>query len=94
VTPQQELALLNATVAGLDDELRAAFEELVSLIQGGMAPREAVQQIMDSFQGAMAETMAVAMSGILAQSVGTGDVMELKVGAVSLSRKLLPRRNR
>ncbi|MEY2656101.1 MAG: hypothetical protein RLZZ524_3129 [Pseudomonadota bacterium] len=88
MTPEQELALLDATVAGLDDELRDAFAELVKLIQGGMAPRDAVQQVMDSFQGTMAETMAVALSGILGQAVGATDVMELQVGAVSLSRKL------
>ena len=46
MTPAQELALLQATAAGLDDEIRQAFAELVRLIQAGTEPREAVAQVM------------------------------------------------
>ena len=88
MTPAQERALLEATVAGLDDELRQAYSDLVELIRGGMAPREAVQQVMDAFQGDMAGTMATALSGIMQQAIGAADVMALEVGAVQLSRKL------
>ncbi|MBP8100952.1 MAG: hypothetical protein KAY54_03625 [Burkholderiaceae bacterium] len=88
MTPAQELALLQATAAGLDDEIRQAFAELVRLIQAGTEPREAVAQVMASFQGEMADTMATALSGILGQAVGGAEVMAMQVGAVQLSRKL------
>ena len=88
MTPEQEAALLAATVAGLDAELREAMDALVVLIRDGVPPREAVTQVMAGFQGAMAEIMAAAFSGLLAQSVGTADVMAMEVGAVSLSRRL------
>jgi hypothetical protein len=88
MTPEQEAALLAATVAGLDAELREAMADLVGLIRDGVPPRDAVTQVMAGFQGAMAETMAVALSGLLAQSVGTADVMAMQVGAVSLSSRL------
>lgn len=88
MTAEQERALLEATAAGLDDALRDAFREVVSLIQAGAAPRDAVQIVMESFQGEMAQTMATALSGILQTAVGTAEVMALEVGAVQLSRKL------
>jgi hypothetical protein len=88
VTPEQELALLEATAAGLDDALREALAEVVTLIQSGMVPRDAVAQVMASFQGEMAQTMAIALSGMLGASVGAEAVMALEVGAVQLSRKL------
>jgi hypothetical protein len=88
VTPEQERALLDATVAGLDEALREAFREVVELIQAGVVPRDAVQEVMDSFRGEMAQTMATALSGILGEAVGAAAVMELEVGAVRLSTKL------
>lgn len=88
MTPEQELALLRATAAGLEDELQRAYRRLLELIEAEVPPRDAVQTVMQSFQGAMAETMATALSGILQQSVGTAAVLQLEVGAVQLSRKL------
>ena len=88
MTPEQERALLAATVAGLDDALREAYAEVLELIRAGVVPREAVQQVMDGFRGEMAQTMATALSGILGEAVGTAAVLELQVGAVRLSNKL------
>jgi hypothetical protein len=88
VTPEQERALLESTVAGLDDELRAARDRIIALIAGGMAAREAIESVMEGFRGEMAETMATALSGILGQAVGTAAVLQMEVGAVVLSAKL------
>lgn len=88
MTPEQERALLAATVAGLDDALREALAEVIERIQGGEAPRDAVQAVVGAFAGEMAETMATAMSGLLAASVGAESVLALEVGAVSLSRRM------
>ena len=88
MTPEQEQALLEATVAGLDDDLRDGFRDLVALIANGTAPRDAVQAVMEAFTGDMAQTMAAAMSGILGTAVGTEAILALEVGAVQLSRRL------
>lgn len=88
MTPAQERALLDATAADLDDELRAAFAEVMRRIREGEAPRDAVQTVMDRFAGAMAETMATALSALLVQSVGSAEVLQMRVGDVALSEKL------
>ncbi len=88
MTPADELALIAAATAGLDDELRDAYRRLVALIGAGMAPRDAVQDVVASFAGEMADTLAAAFSAVLAGSVGAEAVMSMDVGAVSLSRRL------
>jgi hypothetical protein len=88
ITPGEEQALIAATTAGLDGELRDAFARMVALIQGGMAPRDAVQEVIESFAGVMAETLAAAFAVVLGQSIGAAAVMNMQVGAVSLSNRL------
>lgn len=84
----QERALIAAAEAGLDDAVREAYADLVRLIQDGAAPRDAVQQVMASFQGDIADTLAAALSAVLGQSVGSDVALQLEVGAVQLSRRL------
>ena len=69
MTPAQELALLQATAAGLDDEIRQAFAELVRLIQAGTEPREAVAQVM-AYSGQLSAASWAAPSS----SAGTSPV--------------------
>lgn len=88
MTPTQEQALLAATAAGLDDDVREAYAELVQLIRDGMAPRDAVAEVMARFQGDMAGTMAAALGAVTAAAVGTESVLALRVGTVPLSTKL------
>jgi hypothetical protein len=88
MTPDQERALLAATAAGLDDDVRAAFSDLLELIREGTAPRDAVDQVMQAFAGDMAGTLATALSGVMAEAVGTAAVLELRVGTVTLSQRL------
>lgn len=80
--------MLAVAAADLDDALRDAYRELVELIRAGVAPREAVQRVIQAFEGPMAETMATAFSAILAESVGSADVLGMQVGPVSLSARL------
>jgi hypothetical protein len=88
LTPEQERALLDATAAGLDDDLRAAYAEFLRRVRAGEAPRDAVTAVMGQFAGTMAETMAAAFGAILARSVGSADVMKIEVGGMALSDKL------
>lgn len=88
MTPEQEQAIIAVAEAGLDAALAASFERLMQLIRDGTPPREAVQTVMESFQGAMAETLATALSGLLGAAVGTAEVLRMDVGLVPLSRKL------
>ena len=88
MTPEQERALLDAATAGLDDDVRAAYAELVDLIRGGMPARDAVQQVMQSFSGEMASTMSTALSAIMDTAVGSAVAVEIQVGSVQLSSRL------
>lgn len=88
MTPEQETALLAATTAGLDAELRDAFQTLLQLLRDGVPPRDAVQQVVESFAGEMAGTMSMAFSAILTTAMGSDAVMALEIGTVSLSARL------
>ena len=88
MTPNQERALLDATAKGLDDDLRKAYQTLIQFIRDGMAPRDAVQQVMESFSKEYAQLLSTALSGVLAMSVGTEAALVLEVGTVQLSAKL------
>lgn len=88
MTDDQERALIAAAEAGLDDAVREAYDDLVRLIQAGVAPRDAVQQVMAGFQGEMAGTLSAALSAVLGQAVGAEVALQLEVGAVQLSRRL------
>lgn len=88
MTPDQERLLIEATAAGLDDDLRAAYRELLALIDAGVFPRDAVQAVISTFQGEMAATMAAAFSAVLEVGIGSQAVLDLRVGDVSLSRRL------
>lgn len=88
MTPAEERALLDATAAGLDDDLRKAYEDFLRRVRAGEAPRDAVTAVMERFAGAMADTLSVAFGAILAQSVGSADVMRIEVGGMALSDKL------
>lgn len=88
MTPDQERALIAAAEAGLDDEVRDAYDDLVRLILAGVAPRDAVQEVMSAFQGEMAATLSAALSAVLGSAVGSEVALALEVGAVQLSKRL------
>ena len=78
MTPTQERALLEATAKGLDDDIRQAFERLMQLIRDGVAPRDAVQQVMQSFSQDYAQLLSEALSGVMAMSIGAEAAMALR----------------
>ena len=88
MTPDQERALLDATAKGLDDDLRKAYQELIQLIRSGVPPRDAVNQVMESFSKEYAQLLSDAFSGVLAMSIGTEAALAMEVGTVQLSAKL------
>lgn len=91
MTPEQERAILAAASAGLDEQIDEAFAELMRLIESGVAPREAVDQVMNAFIGEFAGTMRTALAGVMQASVGTtaaAAVATPQVQAVTLSSKL------
>lgn len=88
MTPAEEAALLAATEAGLDDDLRKAFADLLQLIRDGAEPRNAVQTVMGSFAGEMAETMQTAMGAILGAAVGDAAAVPYEISRIALSTRL------
>lgn len=91
MTPEQERALIAVASAGLDEKIDEAFDELMRLIESGVAPRDAVDQVMSAFVGDFAATMRAALGGVMQASIGTtaaAAVATPQVQAVTLSSKL------
>ena len=88
MTPEEEAALLRATAADLDDDLRAAFVTLVGMIQSGSEPRAAVFQVMESFAGEMADTLQTAMGAILGMAIGEASAIPYEISRISLSTRV------
>tara|TARA_R110000868_G_scaffold70292_1_gene206632 strand:- start:1658 stop:2776 length:1119 start_codon:yes stop_codon:yes gene_type:complete len=88
MTPAEELALLDQLSADVEAEVLKAYQRAMDLMRAGVAPRDAITRVMDSFTGEYAELMSNALSAILQRSVGTAAALEIRVGTVSLSRKL------
>jgi hypothetical protein len=88
MTPEQEATLLEETAEEIERLAAAAFAEYRRLVIGGMAPRDAVAQVMQTFTGEFAGELAAAFTAITGASVGTASVLALTVGTVTLSQRL------
>lgn len=88
MTPEEELAILASTAAGIEDSLQDAFAEMLALIAGGMTAKEAVAQVMEGFTGDMAAVMAQALSQVTGESVTSAQALKLEVGPMALSSRL------
>jgi hypothetical protein len=88
IAPERETALLDATRAGLDDDLRDAYRDLLRLIGAGTSSRDAVAQVTATFSQQYAALLAPAFSEILAMRVGSASVLAVTVSGVALSRRL------
>lgn len=86
--PEQERVLLDATALGLDDDLRAAYRRLLDLIRAGTPPRDAVAEVVKTFQGEYAKLLADGFGAILDRSIGAPSVLTMQVSGVSLSARL------
>lgn len=88
MTPSEEAALLAATIKGLDDELRDAWQMLLGMLRDGVAPRDAVQEVIRSFAGEFQAVLTQAFGAILAAGVGAASLAEVEIGAVQLSARM------
>lgn len=88
MTPDQEKAILDAVAAGLEDDLRALYADLVAKIKAGADPKTAVDAVMQQYGGTLAQTMAAALSAILGEAVTAAAVMAMDVGGIALSAKI------
>jgi hypothetical protein len=88
MTPEQERDLLAAAAKVLDGQALVAYQDLIELIRSGVAPRDAVSQVMQDLGDDMAATMAAALTAVSAQAVAADAVLQLQVGAVNLSGRL------
>jgi hypothetical protein len=88
MTPTEQQQLLASLGADVEAEVLAAYNRAMELMRRGTAPRDAIQQVMDSFTGQYAGLMSEALSAVLQQSVGTASVLAIQVGEVALSRRL------
>ena len=88
MTPAQEQALIAATAAGLDNDLRVAFDNLLQRISNGEEPRAATEAVMLAFSGQYAQVMRTALAGIMANAIGDASPVPITTSAIQLSARL------
>jgi hypothetical protein len=89
MTPEQERDLLAAAANVLDGQALVAYQDLIELIRNGVAPRDAVAQVMQDFGDDMAATMAAALTAVQGEEVKPEDAQQILIGHVSLNSRLL-----
>lgn len=88
IAPKAHAAGLDLTAAQIEAAATAAFDELRRRIRTGEAPRDILDDLAAKWSPKVAAAVSPALSKILATSVSSTDVLEIKVGEVSLSRRL------
>ncbi len=88
MTPAEANVLIDRVGEEIEAALAEAFAQYQALVRAGTAPRDAIETVMENFQGEMAQSMAVAFSEILQKSVTVPEVLSMKVGTVTLSKTL------
>lgn len=88
MSPEQKDAILAATKAGLSNQLDGYYQELLQRIRDGESPRDAIRQINQRFPTEYAALLAPAFSAILSASLGSGEILNMKVSGLKLSDHL------
>jgi hypothetical protein len=88
MTPAEELAVIAAVTARLDEDLIGSFGQLLELIRAGVPPRDAVMQVMGEVQADMAAAIAAGLTAVLEQDTTAADVLRMHVGPMQLSARL------
>ncbi|TXI24628.1 MAG: hypothetical protein E6Q61_04330 [Nitrosomonas sp.] len=88
MSPQQKDAILDATSSNLSNQLDGYYQELIRRIRNGESPRQAINEITRSFPAEYAEILAPAFTSILGASIGSREVLNLKVSGIKLSNHL------
>jgi hypothetical protein len=88
VTEAEEYKLLRETSAEVREAVEKAYNELIALIRAGTPPRDAVAQVMATFNGQYAAILAAGLGVVLSESVSVESALALQVGTIQLSTKL------
>jgi hypothetical protein len=80
--------LIDSVAQQIDDEARRGFERLLQLIDAGVAPRDAIGEVMRSFSGRFIEEFRGAFTDLLQRVVGSSELLGLPIGDMPLSRAL------
>lgn len=88
MTPEQARAINDAAAAGLTGRLDQAWTRYRELVRAGVAPRDAVDAVMQSFAGEFESLLVDAFAATMAGAVGSAGATPMTVGTVSLSASL------
>jgi hypothetical protein len=88
MTPEEQYALLRGKSGEIDQAVQAAYERLISLIDSGTDPRDAVDEVMSSFKGEFAKIYAAGLSTVLSESIGSASAVDRPIGRITLSQRL------
>jgi hypothetical protein len=86
--PSAEKRLLDGTATTIEQSAHAAYEKMMRLISQGVSPQVALKQATNGFKGAFTRELTEAFSKILQASVGEASVLGMKIGHLTLSKKL------
>ena len=88
IANQEAQARALRLAALVKEQAEAAFEHLLALLSAGVDEREALRQVLGTFQGQYAGALAQALSTTLAAQVSAQAVLAMPVGDVALSERL------
>lgn len=80
--------LIDSVAQAIDDEARRGFERLLQLIDAGVSPRDAIGDILRSFNGRFVEETRGAFTDMLQRVVGRQELLGLPIGQMPLSQAI------
>lgn len=88
MTPEQEQEILDSLARAIKAQAQAAFEEMMTRIQTGETPREAIDAVTAQFSGQYYAELSQAFSAVLDSAIGISEIKQWPVGEVALSKHL------
>lgn len=88
MTPTEEKELLDRLSRDLAREAKEGKDKVIELINGGTAPRDAIDQVNADYNGKFANLYAAALSEVLGREVTAANVLRGTIGEITLSKAL------
>jgi hypothetical protein len=88
MTHEQEQEALDALARAIKIQAQAAFEEMMTRLNAGETPRDAIAAVTAQFSGQYYAELSLAFSAVLDSAIGIAEIKQWPVGDVALSKHL------
>lgn len=88
MTPEQEQEQLDALARSIKLKAQSAFDEMMTRINAGETPRDAIEAVTAQFSGQYYAELSSAFSAVLDSAIGIAEIKQWPVGDVALSEHL------